>query len=40
MIHKLGKLPARPGAISFKFSKYFKVAALPTPPAEAGTSPW
>ena len=36
MIHKLGKLPARPGAISFKFSKYFKVAALPTPPAVFG----
>jgi hypothetical protein len=36
MLHKLGKLPARPGAISFKFSKYFKVAALPTPPAVFG----
>jgi hypothetical protein len=36
MNHCLGKLPARPGAISFKFSKYFKVAALPTPPAVFG----
>ena len=36
MNHCLGKLPARPGAISFKLSRYFNLAALPTPPAVFG----
>lgn len=35
-LHKLGKLAARPGAISFKFAEYFTAAALPTPPAVFG----
>lgn len=35
---KLGKLPARKGAISFKLSKYAAVNDLPIPPAHAGHS--
>lgn len=33
---KLGKLPARPGAVSFAFARYFDAAKLPTPPAVFG----
>jgi|ERR1700722_1972994 len=32
MALKYGKLPARPGAASFKFSTYFNAEALPKPP--------
>jgi hypothetical protein len=40
-----GKLPATPGAVSFKFARYFDEAALPTPPRRFGRShyvkqPW
>jgi hypothetical protein len=31
-----GKTAARPGAVSFKFSRYFDLAALPTPPRRFG----
>jgi hypothetical protein len=31
-----GKKAARPGAVSFKFSRYFDLAALPTPPRRFG----
>lgn len=42
---KLGKLPARPGAISLRLSDYVDLSKLPTPPAEFGhdalvTAPW
>lgn len=42
---KLGKLPARPGAIRFKFNKYANLSVLPTPPANFGfdnyvSAPW
>lgn len=33
---KLGKLPARPGAVQFQFSTYFRAGKLPTPPAIFG----
>ena len=33
---KLGKLPARPDAVTFKFSKYIIKRALPKPPASFG----
>jgi hypothetical protein len=33
---KLGKRPARPGAVSFKFGAYFNRAKLPTPPLAFG----
>lgn len=33
---KLGKLPARPGAVTFAFANYFDAAKLPTPPAVFG----
>ena len=33
---KLGKKPARPGSVQFKFRSYFNVEALPTPPARFG----
>jgi hypothetical protein len=33
---KLGKLPARPDAIHFKFGMYFDRASLPTPPRRFG----
>lgn len=36
MKHFLGKTPARPDAISFKFAEYFTAAMLPTPPAVFG----
>ena len=36
MNHCLGKTAARPGAISFKLSTYFNLAALPVPPAVFG----
>jgi hypothetical protein len=32
MIYQTGKLPARPGSVSLKFSDAFNVAVLPTPP--------
>ncbi|MDE2106686.1 MAG: hypothetical protein KGL39_56240 [Patescibacteria group bacterium] len=35
-MYKLGKLPARPGATSFKFSTFFNASALPTPPKSFG----
>lgn len=33
---KLGKLPARPGAVSFKFGAFFDQRKLPTPPPRFG----
>lgn len=36
MIYKLGKKPARSGAIKLRFAAYADVAALPTPPAVFG----
>lgn len=36
MSRKLGKLPARPDAVSFKFGAIFNAEALPTPPAHFG----
>ena len=36
MKYKLGKLPARPGAVKFKFSSYFDASALPVPPRIIG----
>ena len=33
---KFGKLPARPGSISFKFKDFFNLDALPRPPAVYG----
>jgi hypothetical protein len=33
---KLGKLPARPGAVKLRFSDYLDLSKLPTPPAEFG----
>lgn len=42
--YKLGKRPARKGAISFKFGDYFDRSALPTPPLRIGHekigTPW
>ena len=35
--YKLGKLPARKGAIKFKFEQFFSVENLPTPPEVFGT---
>lgn len=44
MIRKLGKTPARPGAVSLRFSAIAKPSALPTPPAvfghQAGIANW
>lgn len=42
---KLGKKPAREGAIKLKFRRYANLSVLPTPPAEFGhdalvTQPW
>ena len=34
--YALGKLPARPGAVSLKFGSYFNAVALPTPPLVFG----
>jgi hypothetical protein len=36
MNYKLGKLPARPDAVSLKFGAFFNAEALPTPPAKFG----
>ena len=36
MTFKLGKLPARPGAISMKFGMFFNAPELPTPPSHFG----
>ena len=36
MLRKLGKLPARPDAVRFKFGAFFNAAALPTPPLRFG----
>lgn len=36
MARMLGKLPARPDAVSFKFGAIFNAEALPTPPAHFG----
>lgn len=36
MDRRLGKLPARPGAIKFAFSQFFDVSKLPRPPASFG----
>ena len=36
MIRKLGKLAARPGAVSFKYGAIFNAAKLPTPPLRFG----
>lgn len=36
MIRKLGKLPARPDAVKFKYGAIFNVAKLPTPPLRFG----
>ena len=33
---KLGKLPARPGAVKFKFAQFFDLSRLPRPPAAFG----
>lgn len=33
---RLGKLPARPGAVTMKFTTYVKETLLPTPPTEFG----
>jgi hypothetical protein len=33
---KLGKLPARKGAVKFKLANYLKLSSLPTPPSKAG----
>lgn len=38
MLRKLGKAPARPGAIALKFAMIFNAAALPTPPQTFGRS--
>lgn len=35
-MYKLGKRPARPDAVSFKFSTFFNASALPTPPRMFG----
>lgn len=45
MKYKLGKKPARPGAVSFKFGAFFDRKKLPVPPPEfghewIGTSDW
>lgn len=41
---KLGKLPARPDAVSFKLTKYLEPRLLPTPPThfghDSGVAPW
>ncbi len=36
MLLKLGKTPARPGAVSFKFGAFFDRRKLPTPPRRFG----
>jgi hypothetical protein len=36
MKYKFGKLPARPGAIKFKFNTYFSIPDLPVPPQRIG----
>jgi hypothetical protein len=36
MLKKLGKTPARPGAISLKFGMIFNIPTLPTPPQTFG----
>ena len=36
MIRKLGKLPARPGAVSLKFGAFFNAEKLPVPPLKFG----
>ena len=36
MNYKLGKLPARPDAVGFKFGMFFNADKLPTPPAKFG----
>lgn len=36
MALKLGKKPARPGAVTFKFSDFVTIAQMPTPPANFG----
>lgn len=36
MAHKLGKKPARPGAVSFRFGDFFDRRKLPAPPARFG----
>lgn len=35
----LGKLPARPEAVSFKFASFANLSALPTPPTKFGHAP-
>lgn len=44
MKYKLGKKPARPGAVKFKFANYVDKSKLPTPPKSFGhvklPSPW
>jgi hypothetical protein len=35
-MYKLGKTPARPGAVKLKFSTYFNAPKLPAPPATFG----
>lgn len=39
MTLRLGKLPARPDAVSFKFASFANLAELPTPPTKFGHAP-